>query len=143
MPLEVVEPSADFSSSAVVAFIREELADLRRAGQLGPMDVRWAVEQLIESGVGLPQVLGVVFDFAELEWLDEFETEVSSGFDPTLLAELARQLGLDPDTGKPTAAALGRKLSESLPPTSAVQRRDASAMGCEGARQRPLRGWQR
>ena len=143
MPLEVVEPSGDFSSGAIVAFIREELADLRGAGQLGPVDVRWAVEQLIESGVALPQVLGVVFDFAELEWLGELATDVPTGFDPTLLAELARQLGLDADTGKPMASVFERTLVESLPPNSSVQRRDASAIGCEGVRQRPLRGWQR
>lgn len=123
--------------------MREELEELRDAGQLGPREVQWAVEHLISSGVSLPSVLSVVFDFAEVEWLTDLEREVAAQFDPELLAELARRVGVDPTTGKRLTAGAKRSLRASLPPTSGVQRRDASSAGCEGVRQRPLRGWQR
>lgn len=144
MLLTVVESrSADLSPEAAVAFIREELEELRDADQLGPHEVQWALEHLINSGVSLPDVLGVVFDFAKVEWLAGLETEETSGFDAQLLAELARQAGIDPITGRRLAPTFKHRLRESLPPTSSVTRRDASAAGCEGVRQRPLRGWQR
>jgi hypothetical protein len=139
----VVEASADLSPEAALAFIREELEELRGVALLGPLEVQWAVEHLISSGVGLPDVLGVVFDFAEVEWLSELETEVADGFDAELIAALACQVGIDPTTGRRMTPVVKRSLIDSLPPHSSVQRRDASAAGCEGARQRPLRGWQR
>lgn len=126
-----------------MAFIREELTELREAEQLGPLEVQWALEHLISSGVSLPEVLSVVFDFAEPEWLGGLDTQTATGFDADLLDQLARQVGIDPRTGKPSLPKVNRGLLDSLPPNSAVQRRDASAPGCESARQRPLRGWQR
>lgn len=144
MLLAVVEStSADLSPEAALAFIREELEELRGADQLGPHEVQWALEHLINSGVSLPDVLGVVFDFAEIQWLGELETDVGSGFDAELLAALARQVGIDPNTGKRLTPLPRQSLLESLPPSRKVMRRDASAAGCEGVRQRPLRGWQR
>lgn len=140
----VVDSSADFSPEAAVAFMREELAELRDADQLGPVEVQWAIEHLIGSGVSLPDVLGVVFDFAEIAWLGDLDTGGGgSGYDAALLAELARQVGIDPQTGKRLTPVVRQRLLESLPPHCGVVRRDASAAGCEGVRQRPLRGWQR
>jgi hypothetical protein len=135
--------SVDLSPESALAFVREELEELRGADQLGPHEVQWALEHLISSGVSLPDVLGVVFDFAEVQWLGELETDVASGFDAESMAALARQIGIDPNTGKRLTPLPRRSLLESLPPTSKVRRREASAAGCEGVRQRPLRGWQR
>jgi hypothetical protein len=141
--VQLIDSAADLSPEGAVAFMREELSELRDAGQLGPREIEWAVEHLIGSGVGLPDVLGVVFDFAEVEWLTDVEREVSARFDARLLAELARRAGIDPTTGKRVAPAAPTSLAESFPPTCSVQRRNASIAGSEGVRQRPLRGWQR
>lgn len=133
---------ADLSAEAAVAYIRSELVDLQSGGQLGPHEVQWAMEQLVSSGVSLPDVLGVVFDFAEVEWLTEVDADLAPPeFDPGLLAELARQLGLDPHTGKRAAAPapILREVAVGCPPLARV---DAGTPGSEGVRQRPLRGWQ-
>lgn len=133
---------ADLSAEAAVAYIRAELVDLQTAGQLGPNEVQWAMEQLVSSGVSLPDVLSVVFDFAEVEWLTEVDADLAPPeFDPGLLAELARQLGLDPHTGK-RAGAPAPVPRAVIGACSPIARVDASTPGSEGVRQRPLRGWQ-
>lgn len=126
---------------ACIAFVREELTDLRDAGLLGPLELEWAIEYLVGGGVGLPDVLSVVFDYGELTWLAEMTTRLDVATEDEALLALAKQLGLDPATGKrATPAPSQRPLHESFPPEG-LARRDAGAQGSEGIRERPLRGW--
>jgi hypothetical protein len=126
---------------AYIAFVREELSDLRDAGLLGPWELEWAIEYLVSGGVGLPDVLSVVFDYGELNWLAEMTARLDVATEDEALLALANQLGLDPATGKRvTPAPSQRPLHESFPP-EVLARRDAGAHGSEGVRERPLRGW--
>lgn len=126
---------------ACIAFVREELTDLRDAGLLGPLELGWAVDYLVGGGVSLPDVLSIVFDYGELNWLSEMTTRMEVVTEDDALLALAKQLGLDPTNGKRvTPAPSQRPLQESFPP-EVLSRRDAGAHGSEGVRERPLRGW--
>lgn len=140
-----LESVDDASPLAVMAAVREELAELRDSNLLGPMELEWAIEQLVSAGVGLPEMLSVIFDFAELEWLAQMSARLSgSEAEPPseLVMELARRLGLEPNTGHLLQQAPAPPpLSDKVPSSNLHRRRDATVVGCEGLRQRRLRGW--
>lgn len=138
---DLIEPLREIAEESV-AFVREELTDLRQAGLLGPFELQWAIDQLLESGVALPDVLSVVFDFAELGWLEELTSRVSNTAQDEVLLALAQQLGLDPVSGKRLQSApVPSRWREPAAPNVELNRRDASRVGSEGVRQKPLRGW--
>lgn len=137
----LIEPLGEVAEESV-AFVREELAELRQAGLLGPFELQWAIDHLIGSGVGLPEVLSVVFDFAELGWLRELTSRIATTTQDEELVALAKQLGLDPVSGKRLQSAPApRRWRDQGTPNVELSRCDASRVGSEGVRQKPLRGW--
>lgn len=139
-PAETLHPLAELPESCLT-FVRQELEELQQAGQLGPLELGWAIDQLVSGGVGLPDVLGIVFDFAELDWFAELTASLEPPAEDELLLALAQQLGLDPVSGKRIAPGPAGRLLDSCPPRLGLKRQDARAPGSEGVRQRPLRGW--
>ncbi len=140
-PVTSLQPLVELPDSCI-RFVREELEELQHSGLLGPLELGWAIDHLVSGGVSLPDVLGVVFDFAELDWFAALTASLEPPAEDELLLALAQQLGLDPVSGKRvTPVPEGRPLRESFPPRLALQRQDARAPGSEGVRQRPLRGW--